>query len=383
LGCVPLGKDGRWYVGKFEDWGLDPEELNEKQREKGGVRVPDGILIPWFVGGQVWKLAVKRPGKDPDYGQVMGSSEPLYNVDSLQYGEICMMVEGELDCLSVIQEAGDLVNVVATGSSGKGRANRWAGELSLASVILQSFDEDEAGNDGAEYWLKLFEVADDEQLKIERWSPIYWNDPNDILRAQGQPDAICTLREWVQMGVDLARHDMAIVNEISTLARETVQAVEDHFDPIEELGIHPQIVESCESVDVQIQPAMSLAEYVRSHSDEYREPYKPVSLPVLPRKRCPHREITEKRISDEMSSFTESAAGCRGVVQVHGWCEYHADSQKFLELGAKLGYPEIALGPNKERFVMPGLVQWEAYAQSTSPKFLKADCMRLKARYNL
>jgi hypothetical protein len=255
--------------------------------------------------------------------------------------------------------------------------------LSLASVILQSFDEDEAGNDGAEYWLKLFEVADDEQLKIERWSPIYWNDPNDILKAQGQPDAICTLREWVQMGVDLARHDMAIVNEISTLARDAVQEVENHFDPIEELGIHPQIVESCEPVDVQIQPTMSLAQYARTHIEEYRLPYEPVSLPALPRSKCPHREITTKRISDEMLGFAKAAAGCRGQVLANGWCEYHAPSQQFLEMGAKLGYPEIALGPNKERFVSAGVVQWEAYAETTDPKFLKQDCTRLKVRYTL
>lgn len=376
LGCVPL-KDDKWYVGSFEDWGLDPEQYPNKE----GVKVPDGILIPWFVGGQLWKLAVKRPGQEPPYGQVIGSSEPLYNVDALQYDEICMMVEGELDALSVIQEAGDLVNCVATGSSGKGRANRWVTELSLASFILQSFDEDDAGNEGAEYWLDLFKVPDAEPLKIERWSPIYWNDPNDILKAQGKPDSICTLREWVEWGVALARYDMGIVSNTSTLARVSAQTVEAVLvgEAIEVVEIIPEaIMNVIEPVqEVQIQPAMSLAEHIKQHHEEYRRPYVPVSLPALPRKKCPHRVI------NEMSSFTESFAGCRGQVLAHGWCEYHAPAHDFLEIGAKLGYPQIFFGYNKARGVEPGLIQWEAYAETTKPDFLKEDCTRLKARYGL
>lgn len=113
-----------------------------------------------------------------------------------------MMVEGEIDCLSVMQEAGDLVNCVATGSSAKGRSGRWITELSLPSFILQSFDEDSAGDDGAEFWLKTFK----EQENIARWSIMTCNDPNVLLQTQGE--SYFTLREWVQLGVDLAKHDM-------------------------------------------------------------------------------------------------------------------------------------------------------------------------------
>jgi hypothetical protein len=293
-----------------------------------------------------------------------------------------MMVEGELDALSVIQEAGDLVNCVATGSSGKGRAN-WVAELSMASVILQSFDEDKAGDDGAEYWLELFKVPDTEPLKIERWSPVYWNDPNDILRAQGQPDSICALREWVQMGVDLARHDIAMINGVNTpLARETVQAVENHFDPADEEQNFPQIEESSMSEQEIKSRILSLAEHIKQHPEEYRRPYVPVSLPNLPRKKCPHQVVSEVRVSDKMTN-AKVGSGCKGIPLAHGWCEYHAPAQDFLEIGARIGYPQLFFGNNKARGVEPGLIQWEAYAQTTKPDFLKSDCAVLKVRYNL
>jgi hypothetical protein len=81
-----------------------------------------------------------------------------------------------------------------------------------------------------------------------------------------------------------------------------------------------------------------------------------------------------------MTNPIASSSGCRGQVLSHGWCEYHAPSQEFLEIGAKIGYSEISFGG---RFVSAGVVQWEAYAEVTDPKFLKQDCARLKARYNL
>lgn len=232
IGYVPLMSDGSWYSGSFEDWGLSPEQYPTKDC----VKVPDGILFPYFVSGAIWKLEMRRPGeKKMPKGQVIGSVNALYNVDSLQYGEICMMVEGPLDCLSVMQEAGDLVNCVATGSADACRTQKWITELSLASFILQCFDEDKPGDNGAEYWLNVFE----QQEKIERWTTAYWKDPNELLQKQLVGDSILEgklfeLRHWVELGVDLALHDLSLQADMSTPARETLQAVEDHFDISEE-----------------------------------------------------------------------------------------------------------------------------------------------------
>ena len=212
IGYVPLDSStGRWHCGQFEDWGFDPEQLTQEQRTKGGVRVPNGILIPWFCDGQIWKLAIKRPGEQMDYGQVMGSGEGMYNIDAVQVGQPTMMVEGEFDALSVIQEAGDLVNCVATGSAKRGRVPRWTLDIALSSCILQSFDSDDAGDDGASFWLNIFDGS------ILRWSPCLWNDPNEILC---DTNGVCTLREWVQYGMESAQVEFAPKQE-STLARDT------------------------------------------------------------------------------------------------------------------------------------------------------------------
>src|ERR1700726_5035985 len=80
IGFVPLQKNGKYYESELEQWGLDPaKEIKDK------VRVPPGILIPWFDGDNLWRLALKRIDKN-EYGQVLGSGEGLFNVGEIQYG---------------------------------------------------------------------------------------------------------------------------------------------------------------------------------------------------------------------------------------------------------------------------------------------------------
>lgn len=106
-----------------------------------------------------------------------------------------MITEAEFCAMAVEQEAGDLVACVATGSTTRARLSRWVSELHLASYILQSFDEDESGDEGAQYWLENLK-------KCYRWSPYVAKDPNDILLKKFLPDRWeCSIREWVEMGM--------------------------------------------------------------------------------------------------------------------------------------------------------------------------------------
>lgn len=126
---------------------------------------------------------------------------------------------------------------------------------------------------------------------------------------------------------------------------------------------------------------LGLAEYARQHPDAFTEPYKPVSLPPLRRTQCPHRLVSERRVSDKMTSLVE--VPCRGQVVLYGWCAFHAIAHTFLEIGSMIRYPELALGWSGARICGAGLVQWEAYAETTPPKHLEEDCARLKVRYDL
>jgi hypothetical protein len=224
FGYVPLLSDGSWFSEPFSHWGLDPSALTEQQRAKGCVRIPNGILIPWFCDGQLWKLAVKRPGEQMDYGQILGSADGLYNVDSIEAGKPVMLVEGEFDALSVQQEAGDLIACIATGSVRKGRATHWRDDLELASYVLVAFDNDlpdehgqKAGDEGARYWLELLSHAirwepwalpADKEWEDEAWNSymIRFKDCNEMLQyAEAFKDWSGTdLRGWIQQGIEIA-----------------------------------------------------------------------------------------------------------------------------------------------------------------------------------
>lgn len=204
IGFVPLRSDGYFYEDSLEGWGLDPEKEIKKS-----VKVANGILIPWFEGSTLWRLGIKRPGEMQSYGQVLGSGEGLFNVGEVQYDTPAMIVEGEICAMSVEQECGDLIACVATGSTTRARLNRWVAELGLASYVLQSFDEDNSGDVGAEYWGGKW----DESMKYHpgvlkkcmRWSPYIAKDPNDILlQKYFESAARLTLREWVNAGTSSA-----------------------------------------------------------------------------------------------------------------------------------------------------------------------------------
>jgi hypothetical protein len=392
LGYVPLGKDGRWYVGDFEKWGINPDELREDQRAKGGVRIPDGILIPWTEGSTIWKLCLKRPGQIMSYGQVMGSSDGgLYGIDSVTADMPCMMVESEICALSVQQEAGDICNAVATGSTPKGRNSRLASDLVAASCILQSFDVDEAGDEAAEYWIGRFKD------KAMRWRPwadewseqLRFKDPNEMLQNQDEFKAFAgyTLRGWVEQGIQIAQLPapdktptpeppedpnkpgyLTILPTDDTTSEQAEKAKFDEVDRLEQFAdIVSQIArEFGDAVITKAVPGQTIEERAR----ELRSSYAPVTLPALPRKICPH-------------------TGCIETPLQGGWCKEHVRSGQLLELGATLGYPEVELsfqasyGQTASRTIGAGVVGWEAYAEIAPERWLVRDMARIREKFGL
>lgn len=170
-------------------WGLEPDGKRE-------VWLPRGIIFPWWVHEELWRIAIRRPvskpsQKDPKYVSVSGGGNILYRVSTLRPNAPAMLVEGMLDALALAQEIGDLCAVVAAGSTTGGRLERWIGRLSLASLVLVSFDSDLGGEEAATWWLKALGAC------AQRWRP-YWDDPSSML--EGGAD----LRGWVAAG--LGRH---------------------------------------------------------------------------------------------------------------------------------------------------------------------------------
>jgi hypothetical protein len=182
--AAQLGYHGVEIWEKPQRWGRAPDQRK--------VWLPAGIVFPWWVGSELWRISIRRIGdaigQAQRYVVVSESSNTLYGLDTLKPNAPAMVVEGVLNALSVLQEAGDFVSVVATGSTTGGRLERWVGRLSLASMVLVSLDADEAGEQASAWWLKAL------GRRAKRWRP-YWDDPNQLLQ-----DGV-DLRTWVREGL--------------------------------------------------------------------------------------------------------------------------------------------------------------------------------------
>jgi len=180
-----LGYNPGDFYDTREMWGLPPA-LRDNGRPKG-VWLPRGIVIPWFIGTDLWRINIRRPIGKPKYIGPAGFSNALYNASALQDNKPALLVEGEFDALTIVQVAGDLVTPCATGSTEGSRRARWIAKLALCPLVLVTFDADDAGESARRYWLEILPNA-------KYWQP-YWGDVNRM--AQDGVD----LRTWILAGL--------------------------------------------------------------------------------------------------------------------------------------------------------------------------------------
>ncbi len=160
-----------------EQWGIQTKQLV----------IPKGIVIPWYSGGQLWKITL-RLGKSADhrYEQVLGSQECLYNADSISSDKITVLYEGAFDALSGQQVAPEFAHV-ATDDTRKCHQARWIARLCLASRVLVAYDAEESGDIGASFWTRTLPHA-------SRWRP--WAKDANVMLEQG-----LDLLEWLVLGL--------------------------------------------------------------------------------------------------------------------------------------------------------------------------------------
>jgi Toprim-like len=94
-----------------------------------------------------------------------------------------VLCEDAISAISLYQECGDLVNVVATGGASCARTIKWLARLALAPRVLVALDADADGDKWAKWWLDRLKNA-------ERMRPLL-KDPNDMHCAGYD------LREWI------------------------------------------------------------------------------------------------------------------------------------------------------------------------------------------
>lgn len=192
LGYIPLAASGRWRNDDLEKWGLTAKDTG-----KNNIWLYEGILIPWYVNGKLWKLDIRRLNglkkDDPKILSITGSIDCLYNHSTVKAGKPAILCESALCAISGEQEAGDIAAFVATGGAGKHHA-AWVRHLEQATVMLVALDLDEPdangkrpGDEGATYWERnlMYQI---------RWHP-YKKDINDMLVAGDN------VREWADSGI--------------------------------------------------------------------------------------------------------------------------------------------------------------------------------------
>ena len=162
---------------------------NPEDQKLHGLWLQRGILIPCFSPDWlIWYLKVRRPVPHvpgPKYMQVKGAGRgALFGLSHLSDRQTLVLCEGELDAILLRQEAGELVDVAATGSAMTRPAPQFLAHLAGASRWLVALDQDKAGDAGAVWW-------DDFSRRVRRVRPLQGNDLTEFYQAGGD------LKAWI------------------------------------------------------------------------------------------------------------------------------------------------------------------------------------------
>lgn len=139
--------------------GYNPEDVHTKWG-KTEVFLPRGIVIPWMIENQIWKINIRRPAGTPKYLPPLGCANGLYNADAIRQDDTVVMVEGEFDALVLASHVKG-ITPVATGTTSGARSLRWLSLLSLAAHVVVAYDADEVSNEGVQkavaWWMHKLE----------------------------------------------------------------------------------------------------------------------------------------------------------------------------------------------------------------------------------
>lgn len=141
-----------------ESWGLETITKENGQAKK--LWIPAGLVIPCLDGDKILRLRIRRSEGEPKYYVVPGSAwspAPMLTISGQWSGphRAVVVCEAELDAMLIAQEAGDLVDVLASGSAtARPQDVKSRAMLRSAAWIGLWMDRDEAGDKGVDAWTR-------------------------------------------------------------------------------------------------------------------------------------------------------------------------------------------------------------------------------------
>ena len=179
------GDAGKDRFRPRQSWGLPPERRPDGRLKR--LWLPRGVVIPHFdADGRLVRIRIRRNDRRLKYYVIPGSGTDTWAVLSGKPG--IAVVESELDAMLIHQEAGDLVDVIALGSSATRPDHRTYHALGQAACILMIPDIDRAGLMAARFWATNFEKAVIYPVPLGK-------DPGDAFAAG------VDIRAWIRAGL--------------------------------------------------------------------------------------------------------------------------------------------------------------------------------------
>lgn len=195
-----LGRGLSSWVIEIAGLGYNPSSYENHWGEQK-VYMPMGITIPWELGGKHTAIRARRQGAkegQDKYAQAAGMVQSLYypihwKQHPFTNRSVAVLGEGEFDALAiqtVLYRMGyHHVIPCAVGSVTNGRTLSNVLALSQAKKVLVAFDDDQAGRDGAQWWLG--------QLEHSSYLKPLAHDPNDMLTQLGWE----AVADWLYGGI--------------------------------------------------------------------------------------------------------------------------------------------------------------------------------------
>jgi len=174
------------YLNRSE-WGLS-SEISQKTGKSKKLWIPQGLVIPYHQGKSIARIRVRR-SEPPKNGNryIIASGSNMQPMALWADQNAVMVVESELDAILINQEAGDLIGVIALGSSAIKPDSQLDERLMNASRILCALDNDEAGIKAVSFWRRY--------PGYKRWPSIKGKDCTEQMKF-GVP-----VRMWIEAGL--------------------------------------------------------------------------------------------------------------------------------------------------------------------------------------